>query len=404
MFLSDSHLPHLLTPDKYCSMEQHEREIERLFLPAWHCVGQTSELARDGDFKTLELFGYPLILWNHEGRIHAFLNVCSHRHCLLTHSAAGNQPNVLRCQYHGWEYDSAGDTRKIPDARSFKPLEAGTLGLTKYRVATAGQLIFVNLSKEAPSLLEWLGPHHDYLADLFSDRWAPCMTVAQDLSGNWKLLVENVLESYHLEAVHRDTFKSYPPAEACRHEIDDRWTTYEECNRSEHSHLRNGADLVSYLLGVQPEPNYRHLLMYPNLATARMGLFNWAQTVIPVAPNRAINLWRIFYLRGKSQAPWARMAARGLRNWGRKFFAVTIREDGDVLPGVQLGLAAPAHPSGGLISTREERIFHFQQYVLEQTGDEHSLTAPDESTFPISCGRDSGSTCSGIHQGDSTHD
>jgi len=38
------------------------------------------------------------------------------------------------------------------------------------------------------------------------------------------------------------------------------------------------------------------------------------------------------------------------------------------MPGVQAGMAAPAQPSGGLISAREERIFHFQRHVLERTG------------------------------------
>jgi hypothetical protein len=36
------------------------------------------------------------------------------------------------------------------------------------------------------------------------------------------------------------------------------------------------------------------------------------------------------------------------------------------MPGVQAGMAAEDQPSGGLISAREERIFHFQQFVLQK--------------------------------------
>ena len=40
-------------------------------------------------------------------------------------------------------------------------------------------------------------------------------------------------------------------------------------------------------------------------------------------------------------------------------------EDGAVLPSVQRGLASPLQPLGaGLISIREERLFHFQQAIL----------------------------------------
>ena len=38
------------------------------------------------------------------------------------------------------------------------------------------------------------------------------------------------------------------------------------------------------------------------------------------------------------------------------------------LTGVQAGLQSVSHPKGGLISAREERIFHFQRYAAEQTG------------------------------------
>jgi hypothetical protein len=31
-------------------------------------------------------------------------------------------------------------------------------------------------------------------------------------------------------------------------------------------------------------------------------------------------------------------------------------------------MEAAARPTGGLISAREERIFHFQRHVLERTG------------------------------------
>jgi choline monooxygenase len=99
-----------------------------------------------------------------------------------------------------------------------------------------------------------------------------------------------------------------------------------------------------------------------------MGLFNWAQTIVPVGPGESINLWQFFLLRGNCRTPLARGAAFILRQWARRFFTTALDEDGQVLANVQAGLEAFAHPNGGLISAREERIFHFQRHVLEQTG------------------------------------
>jgi len=366
-FTSDTHLPHLLPPQAYGSAEQRRRERAALFLPAWHCVAQTGDLPEEGSFKTLTLLDHPLILWRTQGEIRCYLNVCSHRHCLLTGKAAGRMP-LLKCQYHGWEYDRAGDTRRIPDARSFRPLAPGTLGLRLYPVETVGQLVFTSLAAEPEPLAVQLGGQRDYLADLFSADWTPLLTVTQEVDADWKVLAENVLEGYHLEAVHVNTFRKFAPAEACRHAVHERWTTYTEEPLEANAGVRRQADFVARLLGVKPEPEYHHLFCYPNFAASRMTLFNWAQTILPVADGRAASHWQIFQLRGRSRAPAARLAAALVARQGRRFFREAMREDGAVMPGVQAGMRSAAHPSGGLISAREERIFHFQRHVLERTG------------------------------------
>ena len=46
---------------------QYRREIERLFVPAWHLVGTSAELPRDGDFLTLDLLGEPVLVRNCSG-------------------------------------------------------------------------------------------------------------------------------------------------------------------------------------------------------------------------------------------------------------------------------------------------------------------------------------------------
>ena len=58
----------------------------------------------------------------------------------------------------------------------------------------------------------------------------------------------------------------------------------------------------------------------------------------------------------------------------KKVFA----EDGAIYAGVQQGMAASPHP--GVIGTREERIYHFQQFVLEECrGARELCMAPEMS-------------------------
>jgi hypothetical protein len=119
---------------------------------------------------------------------------------------------------------------------------------------------------------------------------------------------------------------------------------------------------------VNPHPEYRHIIIYPNCVIGRMGLFNWIQTILPITPVQSMNYWQFFFLRGEKRNPVAWATSELLKNWGRRFFMKALEEDNQVLEGVQAGLQSVSHPKGGLISAREERIFHFQRHAAEQTG------------------------------------
>ena len=81
------------------------------------------------------------------------------------------------------------------------------MGLYPVRMETALGLAFVNLSGDAPPLREWLG---DLLVAL--DEYLPALETPGALvatyrktyqpKADWKVLVENFLEYYHLPAVH----------------------------------------------------------------------------------------------------------------------------------------------------------------------------------------------------------
>jgi phenylpropionate dioxygenase-like ring-hydroxylating dioxygenase large terminal subunit len=78
MFLHQTQLRHLLEPADYYDEQRHQIELDRLFRPGWHVVGTTAELPRPGAFFTRELLGWPLLVRNCDGKIHAFLNICPH--------------------------------------------------------------------------------------------------------------------------------------------------------------------------------------------------------------------------------------------------------------------------------------------------------------------------------------
>lgn len=370
MFIHETHLPQVLTPKDYTSEEQYRRELEQLFLPGWHCIATFSDFPRDGDYITTELFGYPIILWRSGDEYHAFLNVCPHRFARIKGMPCGHAGERLQCQYHGWEFDCGGNTQKIPDAQSFKPMTKGALGLKKYRSETCGQLIFVTLNDEAPSLEEYLGAGFEIGEKLCGPERRLAATLDYEIDTNWKCKVENSVESYHVDMVHPATFRRAPEPEECEHELAPGWTTYATIQEPPTAWHRLLDRIVNRLAHAERDDEYKHYHFYPHVMFGKMKLFSWMELIIPLSPGRTRVIGKFFCYSGRSGRLISRLLSRGLAKWETGFFETIRDEDCSVLEEVYRGLGAPNQPSEGLVSIREERCFHFQKYIERVTSPE----------------------------------
>ncbi len=367
MFINKEHLPQVLNSDDYTSARQFQREREAMLLPVWQLVGATSNLRNDGDFLTLELLGHPLIVWNSGGAYHTFLNVCPHRFSRIKGQTRGCAPNRLQCQYHGWEFDDRGHTRKIPDAPSFKPMTQGTLGLKKYRTETCGQLIYMNFTDEGPSLREYLGEVYPFAEESCSQDRLLVKTFVFDCEVNWKIRAENSLESYHLSQVHRKTFGMTPEPEICFHELNPTWTLVRTYQQAARPWQRKLDDLAQRLAHMENKGEYRHYIVYPNLIFSRTRMFSCAEAICPVSATRTRNVLILFSHKSRSGKLTSRILCKVLAAVGRWYVYRAAMEDMAIIKEVQVGHMSAQRPSEGVISVREERCFHFQEYVRNAT-------------------------------------
>jgi choline monooxygenase len=383
MFIHQHQLEYLLRSEDYHSEEQFRTEIDRLFLPAWHLVCTKAELPRDGDFLTMDLFDRPLLVRNFGGEYFAFENVCAHRHCLLTTLPRGNSPK-LRCQYHGWEYDQHGRTGRIPDAKCFRPWDRENARLKTYRLESLGDLLFVSLAQEGPSLREYFGPHYDAFAPFYTTpEWRLKHVWEYDCPSNWKVPAENTLESYHIPCLHPSSFGGlYPSEPASEHELDPRYTLL-RYDSSEDPKVRIWQTRFTRWLGGTPTSIYVHCHVHPHLIFVSTDLFAYALMYIPLSPRLTRLRIRMFAFRGTKRAPWAWLLAKftaALGQWTMKRIQL---EDLAIFADQQRGLEVSPHR--GVIGTREERIYVFQQYIQQtcgtepRTNDRRSETPPGAS-------------------------
>lgn len=359
MFTHQHHLRHLLRPEHYTSEAQHRAEIRHLFHPAWHPLAAKSELARSGDFLTFELLETPILLRNFDGQLRAFLNVCPHRHSKLTDQPCGNT-EMLRCQYHGWEYDADGRTGKIPDAKAFRPWDRENSCLRTLLVDTCGDIVYVNLSDNPVSLREWIGPLWD-VWETYGGDYRHAGTWEKDFPCNWKVVLENSLESYHIPQVHPYTFKNYPEDTNAWHELNEKFTTFN--TKTPHDFGSRVESWFTRQLGAPVTNTYFHRALHPHTTGSMLDSFRMMQCVFPTGPTTCRYRSIFFTLRGRRKNPLAWLLYRTLKTAATLVARKVFDEDAVIYEGVQKGIAASPHP--GVIGVREERIYYFQKYVLD---------------------------------------
>ncbi len=364
MFIHQQSLRHLLRPEHYCSEQHFQLELEKLFRPAWQFVAAQSELPKDGDFLTLDLFGRPILIRNSGGKFLAYENICSHRHCLLTDDSYGNQ-RKLRCQYHGWEYDDEGRTAKIPEAKCFRPWDRDNSRLNMFRMESCGDLLFVSLNPDAIPLRDWLSPFYDETAGAFSSpTWRMAFVWEYDCESNWKVPAENTLESYHVTSLHRKFFGDVLPSEQnVQHLLDQRYTglTFNATSGIEQLQTR-----LNRWLGSEPTSKYLHRHIYPNTMLVSTDTINYALMYMPTSPTTVRIRMRFFAIRGTRRGPFASLISWLAWRFAKSKTLQVHNEDRAVYASQQKGLERSRHP--GVIGSREERIYIFQKYILESLG------------------------------------
>jgi phenylpropionate dioxygenase-like ring-hydroxylating dioxygenase large terminal subunit len=187
----------------YTSDEQYFGECTAFDGPMWVAVCMADEVASHNDFVVRDVFGRQVVIQNMNGQIKAFLNVCPHRFNRVQTDPSGNRPLV--CGYHGWEFGCDGVPCRIPKRPSFDGIDPSKYAMATYEVDVCGKLVFVCRIK-AVELREWLGEAWPQVEAMTSACERRIDTNTMRLACNWKIAVENTLESYHVGHIHQDTF------------------------------------------------------------------------------------------------------------------------------------------------------------------------------------------------------
>ncbi len=193
-----------LPAECYTDAEFFRAEIAHIHRRNWFFAGRADELASPGDYRAIETVGGPVIvLRDRAGDLRAFANCCRHRGSLLL-EGSGNV-RAIACPYHGWGYRLDGTLMAAPDMETTIGFDKAEHGLAPIRLATWQGFIFLNFDDGAPDLPAHLGNLPELLGSYRFDEMICTWRQEIECRCNWKLLVENALESYHTGLVHAAT-------------------------------------------------------------------------------------------------------------------------------------------------------------------------------------------------------
>jgi choline monooxygenase len=184
------------------------RAYPSVFLPS-------AAIPNAGDRAQRVTFGVPLFaVRDRDGRARVFRNACRHRGMALVEQAGCG--HALVCRYHGWTYRLDGSLSHVPHPDAFPGLDMSARGLVEVDSREVDGLIVIG-----PLATPRTDRAHDLVdaamaalsdGSAWRDKLLPAtrlFAVRPALRAmNWKVLVEQFLEGYHIRTTHKDTF--YP--------------------------------------------------------------------------------------------------------------------------------------------------------------------------------------------------
>jgi phthalate 4,5-dioxygenase oxygenase subunit len=160
----------------------------------WTPVCLTEEVGEaDGTPVKAKVLGEDLVVFrDSEGKIGVLAELCPHRRASLVYGR--NEEGGLRCLYHGWKFDVAGNTLEM----SSEPAASTLMSKVKHKAYPA---------KEWGGLVwAWFGPQ-DAVPAFTPPAWAPSedvrVTIAKVwLPCNWAQILEGAIDSAHSSSLH----------------------------------------------------------------------------------------------------------------------------------------------------------------------------------------------------------
>lgn len=354
-----------LPNDAYTSRSFFEQERRVIFEGQWVFAAVGAQIPSRGDVLPVNVAGWPVLLVRtRSGDVRAFHNVCRHRGLQLVSNPQHGCP-MLVCPYHSWTYTLDGELKKTPHFGGYDVHRASNLnpkeyGLSSVRCEMWHDLIFINFSQHAVPLKESMAPLDERWREYDFSLLRHGGSETFEPESNWKLAIENFVESYHLPWTHPG-LNGYSRMQA-------------HYNMLEPTYLGQGSTAYDSELAGHPElPVFPGLssdrrtvaeypFVMPNLMLGIHPSYLFVFGVQPLAPNRTQEVFHFYFVGDEAMVDdLSEQRQRAMHGWK------TVNwEDITMIEGMQRGRNSPGYRDGRFSPYHEVTTHEFQRRLANR--------------------------------------
>jgi len=350
-----------LPAKSYTDNDFWEKECNTVLSEGWLFVAFVHEFSKVGDVLPIFIAGKPILLVkNEKNEITAFHNVCSHR-CLKLVNEKKNIGKLIRCPYHAWSYDLKGNLKAAPHiggTNQHKPkgFNLKDHGLKPIKIHIWHDWIFINFNGKAKKFEEYAKPLFSKFKDIDFNKLKYTATLDfGKINTNWKFLIENFIEPYHVQFVHKTTTNQ---------PLKNHYTIVDGMCYGSGVDVKEEDAKNNIALSVSS----RYLSLFPNFIIGtyypdQVGVY----LNVPINPNTTSQK-RIIYTTGR-----IKMSKEEI-DITKKIWWSVHKEDHEICERLQEGRASPASNEGGLLSPYwENGVQTFQKLIIQGTSKSSKL-------------------------------
>ncbi len=349
-----------LPAETYLSDEVFDSEVKQLFHKSWLCIGTVHDVPENRDIRPLNFAGIPLLMVrDRESNVRVFHNVCPHRGAQLVDEARNCRGNIV-CPYHGWAFDLEGKSTRTPHVGGagvhiYDGIDMELARLSELRSAHWYGLVFVNITGDAVDFDEFIAPVQERIGNFDPGilRYDHELSSEMSFSANWKLVVENFVESYHVPAVHPELEKVNPMRKHYQilggeSYIGQGGTEYSAAEEDEFAGLPHRPDL-------EDGACYEAFYIYPNLIFGPVANFCFVIITDPQGPRETNERLEFIFYGDEAMSPELQVQ----RKANAEFLQLVNGQDIGICQKAQIGRTSPAYRGGMFALPQEATSQHF---------------------------------------------